>query len=350
MENKILNEEIIRISEIMGIQNKILNEQGGWAGFEKELGHDVADALEIGFGKAAARDVDFVLANTLKSTLNFVNKYGIKYLKSAAGTEVPYSKLAQIIKDVADGHLYGQALDDELRQLPRKLADGTEFREPLGAKLRIKSAQVNQGGGHYQGGSSGGGSSAHPGPGGGGGHTPSGGGAHPDPYANIQPSTGNYNYGGMSKQSLENIIYRMRQNPKFSLYEQVVDNLPVTLTDNEKNILLAGYEQYGYKNADELVKIIQDLREKTYGPAKKILTTILQKPLRTAKWISSAIAAVVLVKWVLIGARGTDKAIKKVSDFFSGDESSESDNSKPASSSGDSEGLESGEADKIGGN
>jgi hypothetical protein len=164
MENNLLNEEIERISEIMGINSKSLIKES-LIDLERLLGRQVADAVELGFGKTLAHDLEFALMNALKSSSNIIEKNGVKYLKSAMGNEVPMSKLSQIVKDVAEGRLSGSALDQELNSLPRQLQDGSDFRETIGRRLKDKSASVQGGGGsssiHGGGSNSGGGSSIH---------------------------------------------------------------------------------------------------------------------------------------------------------------------------------------------
>jgi hypothetical protein len=90
------------------------------------------------FGDDAVRDIEITIQRAVAKSENYFVKNGIRYLKSASGMEIPMETIKDIMELVSKGKV---GIDEVSKYLPRKLADGTEFRSVFENSLRKKVGQ-----------------------------------------------------------------------------------------------------------------------------------------------------------------------------------------------------------------
>jgi hypothetical protein len=115
---------------------KILNEQPFKFPNLLKLFGSFADDIARSFSDDGAKNIDLVLGKILSSEKNFAtNSSGAGYVKSLSGNWFPMSQIETAIKSAANGKM------DKLDLLPKKLADGTEFRSVVITAIEQKEKQ-----------------------------------------------------------------------------------------------------------------------------------------------------------------------------------------------------------------
>jgi len=127
MKNKVLISESNLVKIISKIVNEtkqsdLLREQYQ---FLRRYLANVTDDLIRKFDDDAVQKIESAVAKGLSNRTNYIVKNGETFLLSKRGTEVSLKTLNDILKAVADGRY---TMDEMLRYLPERLADGTEFR------------------------------------------------------------------------------------------------------------------------------------------------------------------------------------------------------------------------------
>jgi hypothetical protein len=118
-----LNKIVRRVIKEQSLkENKLMTEQK-W--LKNLFGTSVDDLIRL-FGDDAVKSFETVLSKALQNSKNFVAKGGQNYLKSASGAEISMDAIQQATKLVSSG---ARSADEVATLLPRKLADGSEFRE-----------------------------------------------------------------------------------------------------------------------------------------------------------------------------------------------------------------------------
>ena len=112
----------------------ILSEQGGLSKF---FGGTVDDIIR-NYGDDAARTLDDVFAKIYSKSSNIISKAEGTFIVSASGAEVPITTIQSLIKLVGEGKVQP---NEVLSYLPRRLADGTEFRSVLQQAFEKKGVQ-----------------------------------------------------------------------------------------------------------------------------------------------------------------------------------------------------------------
>jgi hypothetical protein len=112
----------------------ILSEQGGLSKF---FGGTVDDIIR-NYGDDAARTLDDVFAKIYSKSSNIISKAEGTFIVSASGAEVPITTIQSLIKLVGEGKVQA---NEVLNYLPRRLADGTEFRSVLQQAMEKKGVQ-----------------------------------------------------------------------------------------------------------------------------------------------------------------------------------------------------------------
>jgi hypothetical protein len=112
----------------------ILSEQGGLSKF---FGGTVDDIIR-NYGDDAARTLDDVFVKIYSKSSNIISKAEGTFIVSASGAEVPITTIQSLIKLVGEGKVQA---NEVLSYLPRRLADGTEFRSVLQQAMEKKGVQ-----------------------------------------------------------------------------------------------------------------------------------------------------------------------------------------------------------------
>lgn len=132
MKIQINEEEKRRILNLYIPSDEMINEQ---AWLRKFIGSS-ADDLIRSFGDDAVKTVEILLSKALSKPVNYIAKNGKTFLKSATGSEVSIDNIELALKLVSNG----QKTADEIAGIfPRKLADGTEFRDVMVRNLKKSS-------------------------------------------------------------------------------------------------------------------------------------------------------------------------------------------------------------------
>jgi hypothetical protein len=126
---------------ILGLYNsKVILSEGGLSKF---FGGTVDDIIK-NYGDDAVRTLDDVFAKIYSKASNIVSKAEGTFIVSASGAEVPITTIQSLIKLVGEGKIQANQV---LNYLPRKLADGTEFRnlmqQAFEKKVIQKAAQAS---------------------------------------------------------------------------------------------------------------------------------------------------------------------------------------------------------------
>jgi hypothetical protein len=135
---KILNEQRFKLpslSNLFGSSAKNTPPKTQFTNFLNIFGSS-GDDIAKNFSDDGARNIDAVLGKILSSKENFgTNKYGVRFVKSLSGNWIEMSQIEKAIKSAADGKI------ENLDLLPRKLADGTEFRSIVTTAVEQKTSQ-----------------------------------------------------------------------------------------------------------------------------------------------------------------------------------------------------------------
>jgi hypothetical protein len=103
-----------------------LNEQPGQVfNFARKYFASAMDGLTKKYGDDGAKKIETVLNRGFGSKTNYIFRNGEVFLLSKSGTEVPYKTINMALNAIASGKYN---VDEILVNLPRQLADGTEFR------------------------------------------------------------------------------------------------------------------------------------------------------------------------------------------------------------------------------
>jgi hypothetical protein len=120
---------------ILGLYNsKVILSEGGLSKF---FGGTVDDIIR-NYGDDAVRTLDDVFAKIYSKAGNIVSKAEGTFIISASGAEVPTTTIQSLIKLVGEGKVQPNQV---LNYLPRRLADGTEFRSILQQAFEKKGVQ-----------------------------------------------------------------------------------------------------------------------------------------------------------------------------------------------------------------
>jgi len=120
---------------ILGLYNsKVILSEGGLSKF---FGGTVDDIIK-NYGDDAVRTLDDVFAKIYSKASNIVSKAEGAFIVSASGAEVPITTIQSVIRLVGEGKIQANQV---LNYLPRKLADGTEFRSVLEQAFEKKGVQ-----------------------------------------------------------------------------------------------------------------------------------------------------------------------------------------------------------------
>jgi len=120
---------------ILGLYNsKVILSEGGLSKF---FGGTVDDIIK-NYGDDAVRTLDDVFAKIYSKASNIVSKAEGTFIVSASGAEVPITTIQSLIKLVGEGKVQANQV---LNYLPRKLADGTEFRNLMQQAFEKKVIQ-----------------------------------------------------------------------------------------------------------------------------------------------------------------------------------------------------------------
>jgi hypothetical protein len=120
---------------ILGLYNsKVILSEGGLSKF---FGGTVDDIIR-NYGDDAVRTLDDVFAKIYSKAGNIVSKAEGTFIVSASGAEVPITTIQSLIKLVGEGKVQPNQV---LNYLPRRLADGTEFRSILQQAFEKKGVQ-----------------------------------------------------------------------------------------------------------------------------------------------------------------------------------------------------------------
>jgi hypothetical protein len=114
---------------------KIISEQSR---FIARLLGSTADDIMKNFGDDAVRSMDDVFSKIFSNPQNIVSKNGTQFLKSASGSEIPFTQIKTAIEAVAQGKVTANQVAN---YLPRQLADGTEFRNVMIKSLESRAAK-----------------------------------------------------------------------------------------------------------------------------------------------------------------------------------------------------------------
>jgi hypothetical protein len=134
MKNFIITED--EKKSILGkyYSKQIINEQKFLAKFFT----GTADDIVKNFGDDVAKSLDDVFAKVYSHSGNIVSKAEGAVIKSLSGAEVPITTIQSLIKLVSEGKIQANQV---LNYLPRKLADGTEFRNLMQQAFEKKGVQ-----------------------------------------------------------------------------------------------------------------------------------------------------------------------------------------------------------------
>jgi hypothetical protein len=134
MKNFIITED--EKKSILGkyYSKQIINEQKFLAKFFT----GTADDIVKNFGDDVAKSLDDVFAKVYSHSGNIVSKAEGAMIKSLSGAEVPITTIQSLIKLVGEGKIQANQV---LNYLPRKLADGTEFRNLMQQAFEKKGVQ-----------------------------------------------------------------------------------------------------------------------------------------------------------------------------------------------------------------
>ena len=120
---------------ILGLYNsKVILSEGGLSKF---FGGTVDDIIR-NYGDDAVRTLDDAFAKIYSKAGNIVSKAEGTFIISASGAEVPTTTIQSLIKLVGEGKVQPNQV---LNYLPRRLADGTEFRSILQQAFEKKGVQ-----------------------------------------------------------------------------------------------------------------------------------------------------------------------------------------------------------------
>jgi hypothetical protein len=131
---KITESDLVKIIKKYVKEKSIISEQN----FLSKLIGSSYDDLFRTFGDDAVKDIEITIQRAVAKPGNYFVKNGIDYLKSASGMEIPMKTIKDITELVAKGKV---GIDEVSKYLPRKLADGTEFRSVFENSLRKKVGQ-----------------------------------------------------------------------------------------------------------------------------------------------------------------------------------------------------------------
>ncbi len=120
---------------ILGLYNsKVILSEGGLSKF---FGGTVDDIIR-NYGDDAVKSLDDLFVKIYSRAGNIVSKSEGTFIVSASGAEVPVTTIQSLIKLVGEGKVQ---VNQVLNYLPRRLADGTEFRNVLQQAFENKGAQ-----------------------------------------------------------------------------------------------------------------------------------------------------------------------------------------------------------------
>ena len=120
---------------ILGLYNsKVILSEGGLSKF---FGGTVDDIIR-NYGDDAVKSLDDLFVKIYSRAGNIVSKSEGTFIVSASGAEVPVTTIQSLIKLVGEGKVQ---VNQVLNYLPRRLADGTEFRSVLQQVFENKGAQ-----------------------------------------------------------------------------------------------------------------------------------------------------------------------------------------------------------------
>jgi hypothetical protein len=131
---KITESDLVKIIKKYVKEKSIISEQN----FLSKLIGSSYDDLFRTFGDDAVKDIEITIQRAVAKPGNYFVKNGIDYLKSASGMEIPMKTIKDIMELVSKGKV---GIDEVSKYLPRKLADGTEFRSVFENSLRKKVGQ-----------------------------------------------------------------------------------------------------------------------------------------------------------------------------------------------------------------
>ena len=118
------------------LKNKELMNEQKW--LKNLFGASVDDLVRM-FGDDAVRSFETVLSKALQNRNVFVATAGKNYLKSASGVQIPMDAIEYATKAVSSGT---KTVDEVASLLPRKLADGSEFRSVFENSFKAKPKPV----------------------------------------------------------------------------------------------------------------------------------------------------------------------------------------------------------------
>ena len=98
-----------------------------------------ADDIVKNFGDNAAKSLDDVFAKVYSHSGNIIYKAEGAVIKSLSGAEIPMKTVQDIIKLVGEGKLQASEVLD---YFPRRLVDGSEFRNLMQQALEKKGKQA----------------------------------------------------------------------------------------------------------------------------------------------------------------------------------------------------------------
>lgn len=134
MKNFIITEDEKKSILSKNYSKQIINEQK----FLTKFFTGTADDIVKNFGDDVAKSLDDVFAKVYSHSGNIVSKAEGVVIKSLSGAEVPITTIQSLIKLVGEGKIQANQV---LNYLPRKLADGTEFRNLMQQALEKKGVQ-----------------------------------------------------------------------------------------------------------------------------------------------------------------------------------------------------------------
>lgn len=136
MKKLIVTEEEKKIILEKHFPKKFLNEQKKY--LTRLFGNSVDDLFKM-FPDEAVKSLDDIVGKVLNNSRNYASKSGKIFVKSASGTEVSLDQVKDALELVATGQLSPTQV---ATLLPRKLADGTEFRDIILSALETKGSKI----------------------------------------------------------------------------------------------------------------------------------------------------------------------------------------------------------------
>jgi len=97
-----------------------------------------ADDVVRNFGDDAVKTLDDIFAKLYTRSGNLISKAEGQVIKSLSGAEIPVKTIQDIIKYVGEGKMNPK---DVIQYIPRRLADGTEFRNLIEVSFEKKGIQ-----------------------------------------------------------------------------------------------------------------------------------------------------------------------------------------------------------------